>query len=281
MRLTKTKTYRTIFRAICTKGFKTLFAFFLLIVFFSFAAEEFKLINSIPFTNVQITTDRFGNAYVYSENQLFQYDSLGRKIGNYSDRHSGFLTSVDASNPLKILLFYRDFARIQLLNKQLAVASTVELRDIDIMQPLVVCQSSLDGYCIFDQRDFSLKKIDVNLRVLFKSNDMNQTLGYPLEPVSMIEANDYVYMNNPATGILVFDKYGTYYKTIPVFPVTSFQVIDKDLLYLKDNKLHRYNFSTLNDNEVIIPDLDSITCARFEQRELYLLTTSSLDFYSY
>ncbi len=253
----------------------------LLAVIFSFASEDFRLINSIPFTNVQVTTDRFGNAFVYSENQLLQFDSLGRKIANYSDRHSGFLTSVDASNPLKILLFYRDFARIQLLNKQLAVASTVELRDIDIMQPLVVCQSSLDGYWIFDQRDFSLKKIDVNLRVLFKSNDMNQTLGYPLEPVSMIESNDYVYMNNPATGILVFDKYGSYYKTIPIFPVTSFQVIDKDLLYVKDNRLYRYNFSTLNDNEVIIPPHDSITCARFEQQELYLLTTTSLDFYSY
>jgi len=250
-------------------------------VFFSFISEEFRLINSIPFTNVQVTTDRFGNAYVFTENQLVQYDSLGRKIANYSDRHSGFLTSVDASNPLKILLFYRDFARLQLLNKQLAVASTVELRDIDIMQPIVACQSSLDGYWIYDQHDFSLKKIDVNLRILFKSNDMNQTLGYPLEPVSMIEANDYVYMNNPSTGILVFDKYGTYYKTIPVFPVASFQVIDKDLLYLKESKLHRFNLSTLSDNEVIIPPADSITCARFEQRELYLLTTSSLDFYSY
>src|SRR5436190_15123887 len=157
-----------------TRFIRISFGFLFLVILFSFASEEFKLINSIPFTNVQITTDRFGNAYVYSENQLVQYDSLGRKIRNYADRHSGFLTSVDASNPLKILLFYRDFARIQILNKQLAVASTTELREIDIMQPLVACQSSLDGYWIFDQRDFSLKKIDVNLRVLFKSNDMNQ-----------------------------------------------------------------------------------------------------------
>jgi len=252
-----------------------------LIVLLSFTVEEFRLLNSIPTTNVQITTDRFGNAYVYNENKLQQYDSLGRPVANYADRHSGFLTSVDASNPLKILLFYRDFARLQLLNKQLAVTSTVELRDIDIMQPLVACQSSLDGYWIFDQRDFSLKKIDVNLKILFQSNDMNQTLGYTLDPVSMIESSDYVYMNNPTTGILMFDKYGTYYKTIPIFPVTSFQVIDKDLLYVKNSKLYRYNFATLNDNEVILPKHDLISSARFEQHELYLLTTSSLDFYSY
>ena len=146
---------------------KTLFRFaalsILIVVVCSFTGEEFRLVNSIPFKNVQLTTDRFGNAYVFSEDQLFQYDSLGKPIANYAERHSGFLTSVDASNPLKILLFYRDFARIQLLNKQLAVATSIELRNIDIMQPLVVCQSSLDGYWIFDQRDFSLKKIDVNL----------------------------------------------------------------------------------------------------------------------
>jgi hypothetical protein len=200
---------------------------------------------------------------------------------NYAERNSGRLTSVDAGNPLKIILFYRDFAQLQLLNNKLALESTIDLRNTGIMQPLVACQSYLDGYWIFDQQDFSLKKIDLSLRIVAQSGDMNQTLGYALQPAAMEESNEHLYMNNPATGILVFDKFGSYYKTIPVTGIQSFQVIEKNLLYVKDNKLNQFNLATFDDHEIILPPHDSLLSARFEQHKIFLLTTGSLTFYSY
>ena len=86
---------------------------FCILFFLSFTADDFRLLNSVPFSNVAMTTDRLGNAYVIVENLLLQFDSLGKPKGNYAERSSGSLTSVDAGNPLKILLFYRDFARLQ------------------------------------------------------------------------------------------------------------------------------------------------------------------------
>jgi len=250
-------------------------------LFISFTSGDFRLVNTIPFTNARLTTDRLGNAYVIVENQLLEFDSLGKPKANYAVANTGGLTSIDASNPLKILLFYRDFAKLQLLNNKLSIESTIELRNVGIQQPLVACQSYLDGYWIFDQQDFSLKKIDLNLRIVYQSSNMNQTLGYSLQPESITEANDFIYMNNPATGILVFDKFGSYYKTIPVMGITSFQVIEKNLLYLKDNMLMKFNLSTLDENEIILPPHDSLVCTRFEQQKLFLLTTASLTFYSY
>lgn len=263
----------------CGPGKIRWFAIFIILT--SFQSDDFRLINSIPFNNVQLTTDRLGNAYVIVENQLLEFDSLGKPKANYSEAGSGTLTSVDASNPLKIVLFYRDFARLQLLNNKLSKESTIDLRDAGIMQPLVACQSFLDGYWIFDQQDFSLKKIDLSLRIVYQSGNMNQTLGYALQPESITEANDFVYMNNPNTGILVFDKFGNYYKTIPVTGIVSFQVIEKNLLYLKNNKLTRFDLSTLAENEIILPPHEILVSARFEQQKLFLLTTASLAFYSY
>ncbi|MEO8086763.1 MAG: hypothetical protein ABI763_08090 [Bacteroidota bacterium] len=247
----------------------------------SFTPDDFRLINSLPFSHVKLSSDRFGNAYVIVENQLLQFDSLGKPKANYAEANSGKLTSVDAGNPLKILLFYRDFAQLHLLNNKLAKESIVELRNAGIMQPMVVCQSALDGYWIFDNQDFSLKKMDLNLRIVFQSGNMNQTLGYSLDPESITEANESVYINNPATGILVFDKFGSYYKTIPITEISSFQVIEKNLLYVKNNMLLQFNFSTLDEHEIILPAHDSLLSARFEQQKLFLLTTGSLTFYSY
>ncbi|CAN5373534.1 hypothetical protein BH11BAC1_BH11BAC1_27660 [soil metagenome] len=253
----------------------------LFLILGSFSQDDFRLINSIPFSHVKISTDRFCNAYVIVENQLLQFDSLGKPKANYAESNSGKLTSVDASNPLKILLFYRDFAQLHLLNNKLAKESTVELRNAGIMQPMVICQSALDGYWIFDNQDFSLKKMDLNLRIVFQSGNMNQTLGYSLDPESITEANESVYINNPATGILVFDKFGSYYKTIPITEISSFQVIEKKLLYVRNNMLLQFNLSTLDEHEIILPAHDSLLGARFEQEKLFLLTTGSLTFYSY
>ncbi len=260
---------------------KNLISIITCIVLVSFTPDEFRLINSLPFTSARLTTDRLGNAYVIVENQLLEFDSLGKPKANFAETNSGILTSVDAGNPFKIMLFYRDFARLQLLNNKLSKESTIELRDAGIMQPLVACQSYLDGYWIFDQQDFSLKKINLSLRLVYQSGNMNQTLGYSLEPESVKESGDNIYMNNPATGMLVFDKFGTYYKTIPITGIVSYQIIENNLLYVKDNKLNQYNFTTFDDHEVILPPFESLVAARFEQQKLFLLTTASLTFYSY
>src|SRR5436190_11164720 len=82
----------------------------------SFQPDDYKLINSIPFSRAKFATDRLGNAYVIADNQLLEFDTLGKPKVSYSNFDSGIISSVDASNPLKILLFYPDFARIELLN---------------------------------------------------------------------------------------------------------------------------------------------------------------------
>src|SRR5688572_19678754 len=82
--------------------YRFLFCCFFLL---SFQTGEYRLINTIPFTQAKFTTDRLGNAYVIVENQLLVFDTAGKPKANYSNLKSGMLYSVDAANPLKILLF--------------------------------------------------------------------------------------------------------------------------------------------------------------------------------
>ncbi len=254
---------------------------------FSFSispVQEYKLLNSIPFENVKFTTDNFGNAYVLIENQLLQFDSIGKPKAVYAERNAGRLHSVDVSNPLKPLLFYPDFAQLQVLDSKLALQSTVYLRNFNIIQPVAVGQSAQGGYWIFDLQDFQLKKIDLNLQLKSESGNIMQTLGYSPFPNFILEWENSVYMNNPKTGILVFDQYGTYIKTIAITDLKSFQIIGDDLLFAKDNKMMKHNLKTLQESEVLLPPHDSLVSGRIENPsvgQLYLLTTTSLNFYSY
>jgi hypothetical protein len=246
--------------------------------------QDYKLIHSIPFENAKFTTDNLGNAYVIIENQLLMFDSIGKPKAAYAERNAGHLHSVDATNPLKPLLFFPDFAQLQILDSKLALQSSVYLRNFNIIQPVVACQSNQGGYWVFDLQDYQLKKIDMSLQLKNESGNVVQTLGYSPFPNYIVEWDNNVYLNNPKTGILVFDQYGSYIKTIAITDLKSYQFIGNELLYVKENKLMKHSLKTLQENEVLLPAHDSLVSARIENAsvgQLYLLTTASLNFYSY
>lgn len=246
------------------------------------ATDDYRLINSIPFSHVSfITTDKLGNAYVVVGNQLLQFDLNGKPIANFSRTNFGHLRSIDASNPMKIILFYADFEQLVILNTKLAEQSTINLRASDIYQPIVVCGSENGGYWIYDNNDDQLKKLGLNLQISFQSGNLTQSVGYKVQPRFLLEADGFVYMNDPENGILVFDQFATYYKLLPFKGLKSFQVIDQNLLFTKENKLIRYDLKTAVEQEVLLPPHDSILNARIEAQQLYLLTSDSLNFYSF
>lgn len=255
---------------------------FIFCLFFSAADNEYKLIKSIPFPHAAtLTTDNLGQAYIVSENQLLKYSHRGNLLSNFSESNLGNLGFVDAGNPMKLLLFYPDYARIIILDSKLSFQTALDFRSININQPLTVCNSTENGYWVYDREDDQLKKIDLNLQVIQQSGSLTQLLGYQVQPGMMTESNGLIYMNNPETGILVFDRFAAYYKTIPYTGVDFFQVIEKDIVFINKRSLIRFDTKSVTENEVLIPEIDSIRAARIEQHELYLLTSDSLKFYSF
>jgi hypothetical protein len=254
----------------------------LIIAFCSATMDEYALINSIAFPEATFfTTDNLGYAYVVVENQLLKFDSNGKPQANYSENNLGLLRFVDASNPMKTFLFYPDFARIIILDSKLALQVNINLRSINVNQPMAACISKENGYWVYDREDDQIKKIDFNLQVIQQSGNLTQQIGYQLQPQSMVEEDGLLYLNNPATGILVFDRLATYFKTIPYPNLSNFQVIQKDVLFINKNKLYKYDSKSISEKEILIPGQKTIRSARIENQELYLLTNDSLKFYSF
>lgn len=255
---------------------------FLAFCSFAFTTDDYKLIESIPFKGVDfITTDNLGNIYVIVGNQLLQFDPAGKPKANFSENSLGELRSIDASNPMKLVLFYPDFGRIILLNSQLSIQSHIYLRQLGIEQASIACGSDYGGYWVFDRQDFQLKKVDLNLQVVYQSGDLLSLTGLSISPNYLSEYDGFVYMNDPKNGIFVFDRYGTYYKTIPLKVPTSFQILKQELLHLSENKLMAFHLKSLAEREILLPLHDTVISARIENQQLYLLTSDSLTFYSF
>jgi hypothetical protein len=122
------------------------------------------------------------------------------------------------------------------------------------------------------------------MKTVHSSGNLGQLTGNELKPNFLLEADNRVYLNNPAIGVLVFDIYGTYIKTIPIKELNSFQISDDEMVYFKNGELHSYQLKTLTEKNILLPASDSsasILSARIERSKLYLLNKQNLSLYSF
>ena len=96
----------------------------------------------------------------------------------------------------------------------------------------------------------------------------------------MKEYNNTLYLNNPSTGILVFDQYGTYVKNIAILGLESFQVTEKGIFFRQNNKIKKYEFKSLDTFELPLPDTN-ITGLAVDKNRLFVLTGKNVKLYDY
>jgi hypothetical protein len=180
-------------------------------------------------------------------------------------------------------VFYQDFGQISYLDDVLSViGSRISLLEQGLDQATLSCSSWDDGIWLYDPQDFELKRLGNDLRLSHQSGNVNQLVGIEANPNFIIEKNNFVYLNNPLTGILVFDQFGTYYKTLPVIGIDRFQVSADQVFYLQEGKLISYNMRMFQYADVpVASDDDVILDLRFERelKQLVILKEKKLEWY--
>lgn len=246
--------------------------------------SKFKLIKKIDKNGDYITSDKLANIYLIKGNNLSKYNIKGNILKTYSNISSGDISFVDASDPFKILLFYKDFSRIVFLDNTLSKkGDAISLVDLNLELSSLACSSYQNGFWLYDPKSFQLIRIDQNLKINQKSGDITQLTGKQINPNFLTEINNFVYLNDPEAGILVFDEYGSYYKTLPFKNLTAFQIIDNKLIYCDSTKISSYNLKTFEHGSIPLP-LSRPVSMRINlntlSKHLFLLTQTSLNIYS-
>ncbi|MFH0866219.1 MAG: hypothetical protein V1904_08485 [Bacteroidota bacterium] len=249
-------------------------------LFSAFHTGDFVLLSTIPGSYSFMTTDNLGNVYTVSGCEFKKFSSDGVLIKSFSDKSHGDIAFADASDPLKILLFYHDFRQIIFLDNTLSInGDVIDLDKLELLQPLLACSSYENGFWVYDQQDFQLIRFDKNLQRSNSSGNITQLTGVDIKPNYLIETNNMVYLNNPETGILVFDKYGTYSKTLPIKQLNSFQIIGDNLVYASELQLIEYNFKTFVQKSSTLPVKKVLDCD-FANDKIFIRDSSGISVYS-
>lgn len=249
------------------------------ILFAAFRTGDFVLLSNIPGSCSQMTTDNLGNVYMVSGCELKKFSPDGTLIKSFSDKTYGDIAFTDASDPLKILLYYHDFRQIIFLDNTLSVnGNVIDLDKMELLQPMLACSSYENGFWVYDQQDFQLIRFDKNLQHSNSSGNIAQLTEIEIKPNYLIEVNNMVYLNNPETGILVFDKYGTYSKTLSFKGLTSFQIIGDDLVYATESQLIEYNFKNFEQKSSTLPLKNVLDCD-FSNDKIFIRDSSGVSVY--
>jgi len=177
-------------------------------------------------------SDNFGNVFLVSKtNQVKKLNQNLDSIGVFNDmRRYGNIYLLDVSNPLKIIVYYRDFTTALVLDRFLKLLNTVDLRRYGILQAKAVAQSYDNNYWVFDELDNTIKKIDDNVNVLLHSADFRILFPEPYNPSYVIDEDGLLYLYDEKRGWLLFDYYGAYKQHIDLLNWKDVQVIRGNLL---------------------------------------------------
>jgi hypothetical protein len=201
------------------------------------SALHVTLLKTFPIEVKDFTTDNLGNIYLLtSTNQIKKVNEKGDSIAVYNDvKRYGNISSIDASNPLKVLVYYKDFSTVVVLDRLLNVRNTIDLRKQNILQVKAITISYDNNIWLYDELDSKIKKIDDNGRLLLESNDFRQVYKDVPSPTSLYDIDGQLYLYDLKKGLLVYDYYGAQKNSYPITGLVDLQVIDKNTITARDS----------------------------------------------
>lgn len=248
------------------------------------ADTSFNFTREIKGDIINFTVDNLDNVYLLSSrNQVKKINANGDSVAVYNDvKRYGIVTLIDASNPLKVLLYYRDFSTIVVLDRFLNIRNTIDLRKQNIFQVKAIGQSYDNKIWLYDELDNKLKKIDDDGKLLQETPDFRLLLSKPYSPLSIFDQDKLVYLYDPKQGVYVFDYFGSLKNGIQILGWDNLKVSGKYIFGSKADTVYRYDISSFQYDEWKMPEnMKQSSMFNFSSSRLYALAANKVSVYSF
>lgn len=245
--------------------------------------DSFLLVRTFTGDIADAAIDNLDNLFVITSNgRIVEYNSAGDSVAVYNQAANfGTLYSVDFTNPLKKLLFYKDFATIVVLDRYLAQRTTIDLKKFNILQPLAIGLAYDNNIWVFDGYDSKLKRINEQGSILLETPDFRTLFSLSPDPQKIISDNNLVYVADPVNGIFVFDNYGSFKKKIAVTNWQSLQVVNNHIVTTNRELVMVYNPATFMQTERRLPLFKPYLHAFTGNNKVITFSPTSLQVYQY
>lgn len=253
-----------------------LFCLFPLLAIAQDSNKEIELANISISEDDKYVTDNLRNLYVYNQNEIIKYSPHGKEQYKFNKPFSGSISTIDASNPLKILVFSEDFGEIVSLDNTLTENGGFNLYNLGYDRVDAICLSNDNNIWLFDGLKNVLVKLNEYGDRVLESDEINYLSNQVLAPNFLIQEDSWLYLNVPDFGILVFDDYGTYAKTIPIKGLNKFHINEDRITYFTENKVKGWDMKLLEEFEHPKKFDSSVIYASVKRDRLFIQNSATI-----
>jgi len=260
---------------------KTAFVFILIVMGNARAQstlDSTKLVNDFLVNAKFVQADELGNLYIVTpSNQLYKYNTLGKVLATLNFNYNGNISSVDATNPMEIYVFYKELNRVLFLDNNLAYRGELDLTKLNITQASAVARSYDNGIWIFDLGDLQLKKMSKEGTVAQSSGNIRQIIKTDFIPTTLLENTKQVMLANDSIALL-FDVFASYIKTFKFSKTVSFQLNNDYILQTTDNQLNAVELK-IGINRPVLQLENKIKWSYLSKDQVYIYQENKISIY--
>lgn len=197
--------------------------------------------------NVEL--DEFQNVFVFDETSILQHNKEGVNHFTYSNLRKGEITSVDISNPLRIVVYYGENNEVIFLDNTLSEQNQgINFNDLAMYDVSLVSSSFQNHLWIYRSAEQKLVRINRSGEVVNESANLALwTEGDAGEFVLLKESGNFLYLVSSEGKVLAFDQYGTFRKRILLSEASKIHFSESKILYLNGQSIYLIDTNTSNE----------------------------------
>jgi len=245
--------------------------------------DTFRFEKFIPGSYNFMEVDVLNNLYlVTAGNQLKKINANGDSVAVFNDvKKYGNPSLIDVTNPLKVLLFYKNYATVVMLDRLLSERNSINFRKQNIFRVKAIATSYDNNIWLFDEQDLTLKKIDEQGKILQQSTDWRVIMNDVPSPGIIIDHNNLVYLYDAAKGFYIFDYYGTFKNNLPFLQWENVSIGSNRLSGFSGKQYFSYELQSLNLKTYTLPAFfKGYTAIKAMNGKIYLLKEQGIEIYS-
>lgn len=243
------------------------------------SSPALTLVESIAANSDFFTVDPLGNLYWTNREGLTKYEPASKTYLHYSNPRFGQIHLVDASDPLNVMVYHRDFMHIVWLDRNLAVKETPQTASSMLAGfPGAICSSAQGGFWVFAPHQMRLQLFSQSFRLQAQSLPFFEILPAFGEPAFIAESDNRVYISDPEAGIAVFDSFGNYLFTIEKQGIERFQVKGNQLMWFTGKELVVFDFVLHKETVFLLPE-ENIRSGLVRGSAIWVQTANAIRLY--
>lgn len=245
-------------------------------------AAPFVLERTVTGTFTDLQVDNLDNIYLLSASgQLKKFNKTGDSVGVFNDiRRYGRIHAIDVSNPLKVLLYFKDFGTVLTLDRFLSRRDVLDLRKLNLLQVKAIAQAYDNGFWVFDEQEAKLKHLNDAGQITDQFTDFRILFDPMPSPRILVDQNKILYAYDPNQGIYLFDYYGSFKKRLPYTGWKEFTVINGRILGRSDEALFQYDPVQIDLKTLPLqPAMKQALRIRITPEHLYVLYADRLEIF--